>query len=305
MPPKQHGKSEEFILQQPTNNSKTINRRKKAGNKKENLSIGAFLLVGLTCFFCMELIFVLTTKRPFHILWVTCLLTSVLTVFFAEKFPPDIAKKIRLTILTLIISWCGLFIAYYQIPISSFSLTIYPVTKTTEFILRQFIPNNDDILTKIYGAPTLQKQIIEFRLPNEIRKQSKNLRLYLGRHPGSYDIIKLSFGTMILWQPIALINYTGKNIYNIAGTEKTLNHLDFMNNNKIRLTSMNRSRPMLNIRADEFHIRQDITARRKYAVKLFWFFLCAGSSTLIIKYRTPSRIKRWGKKTIWTEYLIK
>jgi len=292
-------------LPQSGNYSTSMKRIRQAKNNESNSSLGILVFVGLTIFFCIELTLILTKGRPFHLFWIACLLISVLTVFFAEKFSFNIAKKIRQRIFMLIVVGSALFIEHHQVPISSVSLSIYPVTRTTEFILRQFIPNHDGMLTKIYAAPTLQKQTIEFRLPNALRQQRKNLRLYLGRHPGSYDIVQLSFGTLMLWQPIALINYTGDKMLKIAGTERTLNHFTLIENNIVRLASINRSRPMLTISADEKQIRVDIPTKRIYIIKLFWFFLCMGSSALIIRHHTPDRMKRRENKAVWIEYLTK
>jgi len=286
---RRHGKSKGFILPQPSNYSTKIKATGQADNNEKDTAIGSFLFIGLTLFFCIELTFILVKNRPFHLFWIACILCSILTGYFVKKIPANNANKTRQRAFIFIMAVSALFLANRHVPISSASISIRPISETTEFILRQFLSNHADTFRKIYKAPSQQTQTIHFRLPNVIQKQSKLLRLYFGRHPDSYDIMKISFGTLVLWQPIALTSYTGNNILKIAGTEKTLNHFDLINNSVVHLASINRSRPILNISTDEAKIRKDMTSERVYAVKLLWFFLYTGSSWLII----------WGPTLRW------
>ncbi len=273
--------------------------------KKRNISPGAFLFIGLTIFFCIELTLILTKGRPFHLFLIGCLLVSGLTRYLVGKFSFAGTKKIRQGAFIFIVVCSAIFIGTCRIPISTISITMRPIPETTVFTLRQFPHDHGDAFTQIYKAPNLNMQTVDFRLPYALRKQSKLLRLYFGNHHGSYDIAEISFGTQVLWQPVALTAYTGSSILQIADTEKTLNHFSATKSNRVRLASINHSRPMLDIHTDEKQIRRDIPAGRSLTIKLIWFLLYAGSSGFILWCCASHRLKGSINQAKWIHYLTK
>jgi hypothetical protein len=276
---------------------------RQAENNGVDLFIGALLFIGLTFFFCIELTLILTKERPFHLLWIACLLTSALTGYFlANKFSVDVANKIRRGGFGLIIAGSAMYLQYNHLPLSIASVTLGRTTCASSLLLRQFLPYHQEKTTKAYVAPQLHAQTINFKLPNIIRERNRPFKVYFGRDQNSYDIQKISFGTQVLWLPIPLATYRGAKILQIAGTEKTINKLELVDNT-LKLASKIHSRPTLNIISNKNFIYQNITARQIYTVKLLWLFLCAGSSGIILWSLKPNRLKRPKNKLVWIKYL--
>lgn len=275
----------------------------QAGRKDPEFVVGAFLFIALTIFFFIELILTLTSQRPFHRFWIVCILASALIGCCAtRKFSPAVGEKIRRGLFVLIVVAAALFIQYSHLPITVVSMTLRSVAGPTDFSLWQFLPDRKERSRTTCTAPSRHAVSIDFRLPAAMRGHRRALKIYFGRAPKSYDILKISFGTQVLGLPVPLASFHGASLLQVAGTPKTANRFELVDG-AARLASRGYIRPLLKIVSDESFIRRNMPGSRTFLVKLLWFLLCTGISALVIWYHKITWVKVPHARTVM-RYLI-
>lgn len=259
-------------------------RNRQAAEKNFSLTIGSYLFIALTAFFCWELLMLLLRDRPFHIFLAICLLVSGLTGFFTSvKLPEILAKKVQRWVWLLILVASAVFTLHNQLPVSTVSVTLRSLAGPTDFVLRQHSSHRKDRVRIEHVGPSRHPVTIKLKLPVALRNKSAPLEIYFGRAPNSFDILRISYGTRVLFQPVSLHIFSGKALLHIAGTTPALNSLTMVDG-IARLSSKGRSRPMLHVGSDEAYIRRSTQGYRIYAIKLLWFLLDTVISALIIRH---------------------
>ena len=248
-------------------------------------TIGSYLLITLTAFFCGELILSLMRNRPFHIFLILCLLSGGLTGFFVpRKFSAGFSKKILRTVWVVIIITSAVFTLHNRLPISMVSITLRRAPDSANFSLRQSIESpRKTFMIEEPVSPGQGPVTIHLNLPVAIRNTCGPLTIYFGRAPNSYDILRISYDTQVLFEPLPLHTFSGKALLRIAKTTKALNSLDMVDG-AARLSSKGHSRPMLDLMSDKDYIRSNTPTHRILVIKLLWFFLYTVMPALIIRY---------------------
>lgn len=267
-------------------------RNRQDAAENFSLTLGSYLLIVLTAFFCGELLMFLWRDWPFHIFLALCLLVSGLTGFFASgKLPENLAKRVQCWVWVLILISSAVFTLHNRLPISTVSVTLRRLAEPTDFVLRQrFSSHRKDQLRMKPVEPSRHPVTINLKLPVALRNKSAPLEIYFGQAPNSFDILRISYGTRVLFQPVALHTFSGKSLLHIAGTTNALNSFAMVDG-MARLSSKGRSRPMLHVVSDEDYIRRNTPDYRVYAIKLLWFLLDTVMSALILRNRRMDWLK--------------
>jgi len=263
---------------------KAARDNRKTGAENVAFVVAVVLFIGLTFFFFAELLFILSSQRPFHRFLIACLLTSVFAgCYVPRKFSQIVGGKILCGVFILIIVGSAVFILHNRLPLTGISLTLRSVAGPSDFLLWQCVDNRGYPPIKVHRGASRHPVSIDFRLPSAIRGRSKPFKINLGRASQFYDVLNISFDTRVLLWPIALVNYRGADILKRVGVTKNVNRFEVADG-AVRFTNMGHGRPPLELimASDENDVRRNTTNRRIYEIKLLWFFLYTGMSSMVI-----------------------